>query len=304
MSSENPFAPRPYATGFGGGPSFGKGYPTSSFQYPGMGMTSAPRPSPMRVFESQVIDLRENQYDEHGRFLPLHATDPNQFEVTCFATSNPGLRDLCKKEKVIPMFLKAHSEWDISQQRAQEMASLIPLHTDDETWHRYIVGVNAVLETLHLNRVETVSEMMQRRRSTSPTVQPVHARSSAPFSSSTAGLSQRLFEEDDDQLMGSQSCQMPGNYLGYHIEHEVDGQQISGQIIGVSQEDGIFIACIQWQGGAQHHHAWEEVLKMKIKKPERAFGSSPNPRPKRRARTGLSASEEWANIVANQDAMM
>eukprot|EP00959_Pyramimonas_sp_CCMP1952_P075364 1575026-Pyramimonas_sp.AAC.1 len=74
----NPFAPRPPMPHgqqyYGGGP--------RPFQQP-MGAASSmmPRPGPMRIFENQVIDMRENNTDTHGRFLPLHDEDPDKFEV-------------------------------------------------------------------------------------------------------------------------------------------------------------------------------------------------------------------------------
>ena len=60
------------------------------------------RPAPMRVYEKQVIDLRQDLEDEHGRFLPLHMDDPSRFDVVSIATRFPGLQENNEKGKYDP----------------------------------------------------------------------------------------------------------------------------------------------------------------------------------------------------------
>ena len=97
--------------------------------YPMSSPTTAPtsRPAPMRVFEGQVVDLRECNEDDQGRFLPLHLDDPNRFEVVSIASSNVGMKDLMKKEKVVPVFMKAHEDWNVALDRSEDVATLVPM---------------------------------------------------------------------------------------------------------------------------------------------------------------------------------
>eukprot|EP00959_Pyramimonas_sp_CCMP1952_P400049 8381757-Pyramimonas_sp.AAC.1 len=69
-----------------------------------------------------------------------------------------------KKERAVPVFLRAHEEWDVNVRRAQEISGLIPMSCSEETWNNYVVGVRSVLETLQIPQAESVSDFLERKR--------------------------------------------------------------------------------------------------------------------------------------------
>ena len=124
-----------------------------------------PRPGPVRIFEGQVIDMRDSNTDSHGRFLPLHDDDPEKFEVVAIATITPGLKEMMRKERCAPCFLRAHEEWDVSRNRVDEITPLVPLGVDDDKWNKFVVGVRAVMEELGIPAGESAQQYLHRKNS-------------------------------------------------------------------------------------------------------------------------------------------
>eukprot|EP00959_Pyramimonas_sp_CCMP1952_P172755 3609892-Pyramimonas_sp.AAC.1 len=122
----------------------------------------------MRIFEGQVVDLRDVCEDGHGRYLPLHQDDPSKFEVVAIASNNAGMKDLTKKEKVVPVFTKASEDWNKTLDRAEEISRLIPMAVSDEDWNDFITGVKSVHQKLSIPIGESVSSFLDRKHAEEP----------------------------------------------------------------------------------------------------------------------------------------
>eukprot|EP00959_Pyramimonas_sp_CCMP1952_P269196 5628152-Pyramimonas_sp.AAC.1 len=66
------------------------------------------------------------------------------------ATSTPGLKEMMRKERCVPCFLRALEEWDVSRNRVDEATPLLPLGVDDDKWKNSVNGVWAVMGELDI----------------------------------------------------------------------------------------------------------------------------------------------------------
>ena len=87
-----PFAPRPAGKGGYGMPPMQSMQPMfhPNFQTYPRDQQGSNRPGPLRVYESQVIDLRDGPEDHEGRYIPLHMDNADNFEVITLATACPA----------------------------------------------------------------------------------------------------------------------------------------------------------------------------------------------------------------------
>ncbi|CAK0867696.1 unnamed protein product [Prorocentrum cordatum] len=321
----NPFAPRPLAPfgnqqfggqQFGGQqfPGFGRGY---SMGYPPMQSATMPpsiRPAPMRVYESQVIDLRQDLEGENGRFLLLHMDDTSRFEVVSIATSYPGLKETMKKEKARPIFVKANEDWSKSLQRAEDIAQLIPMSASDDQWGKFLIGVRAVHEQRNLPIAESVGDFLYRKRAEDEARRArlrQHPGTSSVPRPHGSGLAWRLLDGGVDAEMvdaGEQQDDriLPKDYLGMRYARTRESETL-GRVFAIECVGGEPQFKIHWDDDLQTPHDLREISSMSFPEAPERFNvamPSPNPRPRRRARdnecdrvAAASASAEWDRIL-------
>ena len=200
--------------------------------------------------------------DSQGQYLPPHADDPQKFEVVHIATNHVGIKDLVKKERVVPLFLKAHEDWGNTLQRVAELETMVPLSCSDEVWDKFVIGVHAVLEQLGVEQPETVGELLARRRvsaSSSSSARPPLPQPPVEQHEASPPVARQLFPQDE-------VAASPGPVVGSSVRAETGTETWNGKIAAISLENNAFKYKVKWEhDGSETDHDWSEVVTMIVK---------------------------------------
>ena len=305
MDSQNPFAPRPPA--YQGG--FGRGMQMPAYSFSQISAPTGPpvpRPGSMRIFEGQVVDLREVCEDGHGRYLPLHLDDPSIFEVMATATNNVGMKDLMKKEKVVPVFTKANEDWNKTLDRAEEISRLIPMAASDEDRDGFITGVKAVHQKLSIPMGESVAFFLDRKHAEESARRDRRHVSSSSASGAQPAVRRNLFETDfgTNRVWAPEPVRqtLPKYLIGLEVrDNDLDRK---GKVVGLTMNpDAVF--SVSWEDGFEAELSYDEISKFDFPGASVHFDiGTPNPRARKGMRRNkddlAAASTEWDRICASR----
>jgi hypothetical protein len=242
--------------------------------------------------------------DEAGRVVRLSESDPNSFELITIA-STPGLRDAISKEKAVPGFFRAHSEWPETRRRIRELEGLVPMDAPRELWDKYIIGVKAVLETLKIDPCEDCHQYVSRIVSEERFARGPGHSGPAPCAPYSVSFAPR--RSDDEMEVTPTPRSTASEVLGYFVKSKSTSEK--GCVTGVRRlPDGAFQLEIEWGSNQQKsNHTWDTVCKeMHLQNQDNVDvhpiddDPTPNPRGRKAARIGDvdSALSQWKNICS------
>ena len=289
--SSNPFVrdDQQFGKGGGGGDTWGKGGGggwqsgwDNSWGGGGQKGQAGPRAAPMRVWERDVLDLRRDQMNEAGVYVPLSKS--TNFETVTFATSMIGLKDLLSKEKCMLLFSKSPSDFAEQVGRTEEINELIPSDITDDRWEEWLQRVRAVNNEMGI-RVESVESSLSRRRD--PRGQGGdHAREPARHLFRDRG--DRYDHRDDyprdrfDPVNAARQAEPEQNTCLMNAQGLVQGCE--GKFIQSDVRDDVVWFCFQFSRDSDHENVWLNEHESRAAHAAWRTSTTPQERTRRRTR--------------------